>query len=54
MDKIQSMTTFVAVVKAGSFIRAIESTGLSRAAVSRQVMETGTIPWRSITASHNA
>lgn len=39
MDKIQSMTTFVAVVKAGSFIRAIESTGLSRAAVSRQVME---------------
>lgn len=39
MDKIQSMTTFVAVVKSGSFVRAMESTGLSRAAVSRQVME---------------
>lgn len=39
MDKLQAMTTFVAVVKAGSFIGAVESTGLSKPAVSRQVIE---------------
>ncbi|AIA71190.1 LysR family transcriptional regulator [Pectobacterium atrosepticum] len=39
MDKLQAMTTFVAVVKAGSFVKAMESTGFSKPAVSRQVIE---------------
>ncbi|WP_409160728.1 LysR substrate-binding domain-containing protein [Pectobacterium sp. B2J-2] len=39
MDKLQAMATFVAVVKAGSFVKAVESTGFSKPAVSRQVIE---------------
>ncbi len=39
MSKIQEMISFVAVVEAGSFVRAAESTGLSKAAVSRHVGE---------------
>jgi DNA-binding transcriptional LysR family regulator len=37
MDKLQEMTTFVAVVDAGSFVAAADATGLSKAAVSRHV-----------------
>lgn len=39
MSKIQEMSSFVAVVEAGSFVRAAEATGLSKAAVSRHVGE---------------
>lgn len=37
MDKLQEMASFVAVVDAGSFIRAADASGLSKAAVSRHV-----------------
>jgi DNA-binding transcriptional LysR family regulator len=37
MDRFQEMATFVAVVNEGSFIRAAEASGLSKAAVSRQL-----------------
>ena len=39
MSKIQEMSSFVAVVGAGSFIGAAQATGLSKAAVSRHVGE---------------
>ncbi|THU00219.1 LysR family transcriptional regulator [Lampropedia puyangensis] len=39
MDKLQAMATFVAVVDAGSFVGAMDTTGLSKPAVSRQVAE---------------
>lgn len=39
MDKLQAMATFVAVVDAGSFVGAMDVTGLSKPAVSRQVAE---------------
>ena len=39
MDKIQAMSTFVAVVEAGSFVRAMSALGISKAAVSRHVAE---------------
>jgi DNA-binding transcriptional LysR family regulator len=39
MDKLQEMTSFVAVVDAGSFVGAAEATGQSKAAVSRHVGE---------------
>ena len=39
MDKVQEMTSFVAVVEAGSFVGAAGATGLSKAAVSRHVAE---------------
>ena len=39
MSKIQEMSSFVAVVEAGSFVGAAQSTGLSKAAVSRHVGE---------------
>ncbi|PWF22511.1 LysR family transcriptional regulator [Corticimicrobacter populi] len=39
MDKLQAMSTFIAVVNAGSFVGAIETTGLSKPAVSRQVSD---------------
>jgi DNA-binding transcriptional LysR family regulator len=39
MSKLQEMTSFVAVVDAGSFVGAAEATGLSKAAVSRHVGE---------------
>jgi len=39
MSKIQEMSSFVAVVDAGSFIGAAEATGMSKAAVSRHVGE---------------
>lgn len=39
MDKFQEMTTFVAVVDAGSFVGAGEATGQSKAAVSRHVAD---------------
>ena len=37
MDRFQEMETFVAVVNEGSFIRAAEARGLSKAAISRQL-----------------
>ena len=37
MDKVQEMSSFVAVVEAGSFVAAAEFLGLSKAAVSRHV-----------------
>lgn len=37
MDKFQEMQAFAAVVDAGSFVRAAEALGLSKAAISRQV-----------------
>lgn len=37
MDKTQEMTSFVAVVDAGSFVAAADALGLSKAAISRQV-----------------
>jgi DNA-binding transcriptional LysR family regulator len=37
MDKVQEMSSFVAVVEAGSFVAAADATGLSKAAVSRRV-----------------
>lgn len=39
MDKVQEMTSFVAVVEAGSFVAAADATGLSKAAVSRHVAD---------------
>jgi len=39
MDILQAMRTFAAVVEAGSFVRAVEATGFSKPAVSRQVAE---------------
>ena len=39
MDKFQEMSSFVAVVDAGSFVGAADATGLSKAAVSRHVAE---------------
>lgn len=39
MNKIQEMNSFVAVADAGSFVRAAEAVGLSKAAVSRHVSE---------------
>ncbi len=39
MDKFQEMRTFVAVVDAGSFVRAAEGLSMSKAAVSRYVTE---------------
>jgi len=39
MDKVQEMASFVAVVEAGSFVRAADAIGLSKAAVSRHVGE---------------
>jgi DNA-binding transcriptional LysR family regulator len=39
MSKIQEMSSFVAVVEAGSFVGAGQATGLSKAAVSRHVSE---------------
>ena len=39
MDKLQAMETFVAVVESGSFVAAVEVTGQSKPAVSRQVSE---------------
>ena len=39
MDKFQEMSSFVAVVEAGSFVGAADALGLSKAAVSRQVAE---------------
>ena len=37
MDKFQEMRAFVAVVEAGSFVRAAEALNLSKTAVSRLV-----------------
>ena len=39
MDRFQEMQTFTAVVDAGSFVRASDALGMSKAAVSRQVGE---------------
>ena len=39
MDRIQQMTTFVAVAEAGSFVGAADANGFSKAAVSRHVAE---------------
>lgn len=39
MDYLQAMKTFTAVVEAGSFVGAMDSTGLSKPAVSRHVNE---------------
>jgi DNA-binding transcriptional LysR family regulator len=39
MSKIQQMSSFVAVVDAGSFVGAADATGMSKAAVSRHVGE---------------
>ena len=39
MSKLQEMSSFVAVVEAGSFVGAAEATGMSKAAVSRHVGE---------------
>jgi DNA-binding transcriptional LysR family regulator len=39
MDKVREMSSFVAVVDAGSFVAAADASGLSKAAVSRQVGE---------------
>ncbi|WP_368730620.1 LysR family transcriptional regulator, partial [Listeria monocytogenes] len=39
MDLIQAMKTYSAVVEAGSFVGAMEATGLSKPAVSRHVAE---------------
>jgi DNA-binding transcriptional LysR family regulator len=39
VSKIQEMSSFVAVVEAGSFVGAAQTTGLSKAAVSRHVGE---------------
>ncbi len=39
MDKFQEMQSFVAVVDAGSFVRAADALGTSKAAVSRHVAE---------------
>ncbi|MGA2776217.1 MAG: LysR family transcriptional regulator [Steroidobacteraceae bacterium] len=39
MDKVQEMSSFVAVIDAGSFVAAAHATNLSKAAVSRHVTE---------------
>lgn len=39
MDTLQAMKTYVAVVDAGSFVGAMDATGLSKPAVSRQVAD---------------
>ena len=39
MDRFQEMSSFVAVAEAGSFVRAADATGLSKAAISRHVAE---------------
>ena len=39
MDKVQEMTSFVAVVDAGSFIGAADATGVTKAAISRHVAD---------------
>lgn len=39
MDTLQAMKTFTAVVEAGSFVGAVDATGLSKPAVSRHVNE---------------
>src|SRR3954467_12096918 len=39
MDRLQEMATFVAVVDAGSFVRAADVSGLSKAATSRHVSD---------------
>ena len=39
MDKLQAMETFVAVVETGSFVSAVDVTGLSKPAVSRHVSD---------------
>ncbi len=39
MDKIREMTSFVAVVDAGSFVGAADATGASKAAISRHIAE---------------
>ena len=39
MDTLQAMRTYVAVVDAGSFVGAMDATGLSKPAVSRQVAD---------------
>lgn len=39
MDRIQAMSTFVAVVETGSFVKAMGVLGISKAAVSRHVAE---------------
>lgn len=39
MDKFQAMKTFTAVVDAGSFVGAMDATGLSKPAISRHVNE---------------
>src|SRR5688572_17390245 len=39
MSKFQQMSSFVAVVEAGSFVAAAEATSLSKAAISRHVGE---------------
>lgn len=39
MDKIQEMSSFVAVAEAGSFVAAADAVGLSKAAVSRHVAD---------------
>lgn len=39
MDKVQEMSSFVAVVEAGSFVAAAESTGSSKAAMSRRIAD---------------
>jgi DNA-binding transcriptional LysR family regulator len=39
MDRFQEMTSFAAVVEAGSFIRAADASGLSKAAISRHVQD---------------
>ena len=39
MSKLQEMSSFVAVIEAGSFVRAADAMGMSKAAVSRHVGE---------------
>lgn len=39
MDRFQEMTSYVAVVEAGSFVKAADATGLSKAAVSRHIAD---------------
>ena len=39
MDKFQEITTFTAVVDAGSFVKAADRLGMSKAAVSRHLVD---------------
>lgn len=39
MDKVQEMSSFVAVVEAGSFIGAADATGFTKAAISRHIAD---------------